>query len=63
MIKKQTNEVTDISAKGVLNEITTEGFLIYDEKNDIEELLTFDELKLFEGKTVNLKFTTKEEKE
>ena len=52
-----------IVAKGTLKDITVDGITILDEKEDIEETLSFDEVKKLVGKSVAISFTSKEEAE
>jgi len=52
-----------IVAKGTLKDITVDGITIVDEKEDIEETLSFDEVKKLIGKSVAISFTSKEETE
>jgi len=50
-----------IIAKGTLKDVTIDGITIVDEKEDVEEVLTFDEVRKLIGKSVAISFTSKEE--
>lgn len=62
-IKIEKNIQTKFSGKGLLSEITTEGFSITDEKEGATELLTFAALRELVGKIVNISFASKEDTE
>jgi hypothetical protein len=50
-----------IVAKGTLKGITVDGITIVDEKESIEQVLSFDKIKKLIGKSVAISFTSKEE--
>lgn len=50
-----------ITAKGLLKEVNATGFVITDEKEDIDETLSFEEIKKFVGKSIAISITNKEE--
>ena len=52
-----------IEGKGLLKEITANGFVLKDEKEGIDEVLTFEEITTLIGKTVKISITNKEEVE
>jgi hypothetical protein len=52
-----------ITAKGLLKDITEVGFVVEDEKEGIEETLSFEEIKKLVGKSVAISITNKEEVE
>lgn len=60
MIKTENASIIKITAKGTLEDITPDGFVVYDEKNDLRETLTFEQLKILVGKDVLLNFSVKE---
>lgn len=62
MLKQELNEVAKFSGKGILNDVTEDGLLIYDEKNEVEELFNFEDLKILIGKPINFNFTCTEKK-
>jgi len=47
MIKKENSLTEKITAKGLLTDITEEGFEFIDEKTEDAEFITFEELKKF----------------
>jgi hypothetical protein len=63
MIKTEISKLTKISGKGKLLEVTEEGLLLEDVKEQVEELLSFVELKDLVGKVVSFSFSTKEDEE
>lgn len=52
-----------ITAKGTLKEVTEEGLVVTDEKEDIDETLSFEEIKKLVGKSIVINITNKEEVE
>ena len=62
-VKKEELKSLKLSAKGVLVEITDEGFVIEDEKDGSQEVLTLDEIRTLVGKSVTIAFANKEELE
>jgi hypothetical protein len=60
MVKIEKTDVLKCSAKGILKDITAEGFEIIDEKEQIVEVLTFAQLKEMIGRSVVFSVTNKE---
>lgn len=60
MVKVEKTDTLKITAKGLLKDITAEGFEIVDEKEEVLEVLKFEELKSLVGKTVVFSITNKE---
>ena len=54
MIIKEQETKKKIKAKGILVEITNEGFLIEDEKEGTEDLLVFKDFEMFIGKSITI---------
>jgi len=52
VIKEQETK-NKIRAKGILTEVTAEGFLIKDEKEEVVDLLEFNDFKMFIGKAIS----------
>lgn len=52
-----------IEAKGELVSIDETGFTVRDLKEDVEEVLSFEEIKTLVGKNVKISITNKEEVE
>jgi len=59
-VKIEEIKNTKFSAKGILNEISVDGFVIEDEKSGDIETLTFDDIKTLIGKSVTIAFANKE---
>jgi len=59
-VKIEEIKNTKFSAKGILTEISTDGFVIEDEKDGTVEVLTFEDIKTLIGKSVNIAFANKE---
>jgi hypothetical protein len=60
-VKKEETKNIKLSAKGILVELNTEGFIIEDEKDGTKEVLSLEEIKeLLVGKSVNITFANKE---
>jgi hypothetical protein len=58
--EKVTN--VSLSGKGILSGVTENGFEITDEKEGTVDIITLADIKtLLLGKSVNMKFTTKED--
>ncbi len=53
MIVKEKEIKNKLKAKGVLVNIDKNGFRIKDEKTEIVELLSFDDLKIFINKSIS----------
>jgi len=62
MVKIEKTDVLKCSAKGILKDITSEGFEIIDEKEQVVEVLSFAQLKEMIGKSVVFSVTNKEVK-
>jgi len=60
-VKTEKLESVKFSAKGVLTEITAEGFVIEDEKSGDIEVLTLEDIQTLIGKSVTIAFANKEE--
>jgi len=52
-IVKEQETKNKIKAKGILTEVTAEGFLIEDEKEERTDLLKFNDFEMFVGKAVS----------
>jgi len=52
-IVKEQETKNKIKAKGILTEVTTEGFLIEDEKEGNVDLLKFSDFEMFVGKAIS----------
>ena len=59
-VKIEEIKNTKFSAKGILNEISVDGFVVEDEKSGDIETLTFDDIKTLIGKSVTIAFANKE---
>jgi hypothetical protein len=52
-IVKEQETKNRIKAKGIITEITVEGFLIEDEKEERIDLLKFEDFEMFVGKAIS----------
>jgi hypothetical protein len=59
-VKIENTSVTKLSAKGILKEWSEEGFVITDEKEGFDELLSKADIKSLLGKSVTIVFQNKE---
>jgi hypothetical protein len=62
-VKIEEIKNTKFSAKGILTEISEEGFHIEDEKSGDVEVLTMEDIKTLIGKSVVISFSNKEDLE
>lgn len=60
-VKKEEIKNTKLSAKGILNDVTEDGFEITDEKTGDVEVLTFEDIKTLIGKLITIAFANKED--
>ena len=59
-VKIEEIKNTKFSAKGILTEVSVDGFVIEDEKSGDIETLTFEDIKTLIGKSVTISFANKE---
>jgi len=59
-VKIEEIKNTKFSAKGILTEVSVDGFVIEDEKSGDIETLTFEDIKTLIGKSVTIAFANKE---
>ena len=59
-VKIEEIKNTKFSAKGILTEISVDGFVIEDEKSGDIETLTFEDIKILIGKSVTIAFANKQ---
>lgn len=60
-VKKEELKSIKFSAKGILVDVTEDGFLVEDEKEGDQEVLSFEDIKSLIGKSVSITFANKEE--
>ena len=60
-VKIEEVKNTKFSAKGILTEISAEGFHIEDEKSKDIEILTIEDIRTLIGKSVTIAFANKED--